>query len=239
MQDESLLDIFVIAGILILGSFALAAFILWLKDRPGFIGRSVQAMLGMVVLTIGLAILAFAGYLIATSQLGVSNIPRIVFGVGLPISMVAIGWLWIRGVELGIADQDIDYDSPELRDSVSEARARLPQFIEQVMRDEKNASIKFPFITDQGVTEHLWGYVHGYDEGSFEVSLLNEPYSHEGELADLYDVPESAVEDWQILHSDGRVSGSYSTIASFRYLERTGVRLNRTMRKQKTRLIDA
>ncbi|MCL4692470.1 MAG: hypothetical protein KJ060_08160, partial [Candidatus Hydrogenedentes bacterium] len=67
----------------------------------------------------------------------------------------------------------------------------------------------------------------------------NEPYSHEGELADLYDVPGSAVEDWQILHSDGRVSGSYSTIASFRYLERTGVRLNRTMRNQKARLIDA
>jgi uncharacterized protein YegJ (DUF2314 family) len=239
MQDESLLDIFLIAGILILGSFALAAFILWLKDRPGFIGRSVQVALGMVVLTIGLAILAFAGYLIATSKLDLWSIPRIVFGVGLPISMIAIGWLWMRGDESGVEDQEIDYDSPELRDSVLQARARLPEFVEHVRRDGENASIKFPFVTDQGVTEHLWAYVHGFNDGMFNVSLLNEPYTHEGELADEYSVPDSALEDWQILHSDGRVSGAFSMIASFRYLERKGVRLNRLMRKQKAQLIDA
>jgi hypothetical protein len=68
---------------------------------------------------------------------------------------------------------------------------------------------------------------------------LNQPYTHEGELADQCSVPDSAVEDWQILHSDGRVNGAFSMIASFHYLERKGVRLNRVMRKQKAQLIDA
>jgi len=129
--------------------------------------------------------------------------------------MVALGWYWIRGAESGIEAFDIDYDSPELRNSVSEARARLPQFIDRIQQGEEYASIKFPFVTDQGVTEHLWAYVHGFDDDVLDVSLLNEPYTHEGELAERYEVPESIVEDWQIHYPDGRISGAYSTIASF------------------------
>ncbi len=239
MQDESLLEIFVITGILILGSFALAAFILWLKDRSGFIGRSVQAMLGMVVLSIGLAILAIAGYLIATSQLGVSSIPRIVFGVGLPISMIVVGWYWVRGEYKGIQDFRIDPNSPELQDSVLQARAQLPRFVAHVEQHADPAYVRFALVTRAGPVEHVWAHVRKVQHGKLEVTVLPNPGMTRCDYEIERVVMESEVEDWQILYSDGCISGAFSTIASYRYLENRGVRLSRTMRKQKAKLLDA
>jgi uncharacterized protein YegJ (DUF2314 family) len=238
MTEESPIAILAVVVVSLGSMVSLAAFILWLKDRPGFIGRSVKAVLGLIAVFIGFAILVWVAILIVSSEVDFWSIPRMVIGLGIPVSLVALGWLRTRGDESGVEDQEIDYDSPELRDSVLQARARLPEFVEHVRRDGENAALKFPFVTDQGVTEHLWAYVHGFNDGMFNVSLLNEPYTHEGELADEYSVPDSALEDWQILHADGRVSGAFSMIASFRYLERKGVRLNRVMRKQRAHLID-
>jgi len=239
MSEDSPIEILIGIAVMIGIMVGLAAFILWMKDRPGFVGRSVKAVLGLIAMFVGTAILAWVAYLIITSQFDVWSIPRLLGGLGLPISLVAIGWYWFRGTEPGIEALDIDFDSPELRESVNEARAQLPRFIELLRQEVGESYIKFPFVTDLGVTEHIWAYVHGYENGTFDVSIVNEPYAQDGEFDIECDVSESKVEDWQILHPDGSMNGAFSTIASFRYIERKGIRLNRTMRRQKARLLDA
>lgn len=239
MTEESPIAILAVVVVSLGSMVGLAAFILWLKDRPGFIGRSVKAVLGLIAVFIGLAILVWVAILIVSSEVDVWSIPRIIFGLGIPVSLVALGWLWIRGDEPGIQDQDIDFDSPELRDSVAQARAELPRFIELVRQEQGEAYIKFPFVTDRDVTEHMWAFVHRYANGAFDVSVADEPYTHKGEFEMRRQISESDIEDWQVLRPDGKVSGAFSMIASFRYLESKGVRFNRLMRKQKAQLIDA
>ena len=238
-MDPSLPGMLLSITIMLGAVVGLAAFILWLKDQPGTVGLIVKTILGLIMLLFGAALLVWFAVLVIGGELDLQSMPRLFMRIGLPVSMLAIGWYWVRGVETGHEDQDIDYDSEELRESVQKARARLPQFIQQVRQHVDKPYIKFRFVTDHDIMEYLWGLVRDYGDGVFRVSLVNQPQTQEGEFEVQQDVPEDAVEDWQILHPDGRISGAYSTIASFQYLERTGVRLNRTMRKQKARFIDA
>jgi hypothetical protein len=69
------------------------------------------------------------------------------------------------------------------------------------------------------------------------VSLANSPYTQKGSIDTRRDVPESEVEDWQIMSSDGKIQGGYSLRALFQYAERKGVHMNRTMRKQREQLV--
>jgi uncharacterized protein YegJ (DUF2314 family) len=159
--------------------------------------------------------------------------------VDTPLAMLRVGWYWLAGARGGIERQDIDFTAPELAAATEEARRTLPRFIAEVTGHVDGAFIKFPFKTDQGVTEHVWAYVHHYEAGTFNVSLVNVPYTQKGEYEIRMDVPEADVEDWQIMLPDGRIKGAYSYIGAFRYLENRGVRFNRTMVRQRSQLIDA
>lgn len=164
---------------------------------------------------------------------------RSIFQLALPIGMIWIGWRWLTDAGAGVEEQDIDIESPELVASVAEAKRTLATFKAEVEKHIDGAYLKFPLVTDKGVTEHIWAYVHHYADGVFNVSLANAPYTQEGEIEPRRDVNEAEVEDWQIMLPDGRSRGAYSLAAAFRYLDRIGVRSNRTMRKQRAQLIDA
>ena len=119
------------------------------------------------------------------------------------------------------------------------ARATLPEFLPHVEKGVDGAFVKFPLSTPQGNTEHIWGYVHFYKDGRFNVSLANAPYDPQQPADGRRDVPIGDVEDWQIMQPDGRIRGAHSLIALFRYHEARGVKLTPKMRKQKASLIDA
>jgi hypothetical protein len=68
----------------------------------------------------------------------------------------------------GIDKQEIDFQSPELKAAVDEAREKLPSFIEQARRHIDDAYIRFPKTTDKDDAEHVWGYVHHYENGIFQ-----------------------------------------------------------------------
>lgn len=90
-----------------------------------------------------------------------------------------------------------------------------------------------------GAKEHIWGYVHHHADGVFNVSHANTPYTQTAPIETRRDVPESDVEDWQIMTSDGRIKGGFSLRALFEYVERNGIHLNRTMRTQRAQSLDA
>ena len=179
-----------------------------------------------------LAALALVGWILANG--------RSKFSLGIPLVMAGMGWVWLRDEGRGI-DQITppDLKCPELEASVAKARATLPQFLPHVEKGVDGAFVKFPLQTPQGNTEHIWGYVHFYKDGRFNVSLANAPYDPQQPADGRRDVPIGDIEDWQIMQPDGRIRGAHSLIALFRYHEARGVKLTPKMRKQKASLIDA
>lgn len=163
---------------------------------------------------------------------------RSVFQLVVPLAMVWFGWRWMRDIGPGIETLQIPPDAPELVASVGHARRTLPRFLEAVSRHEDGAYVKFPLHTDDGRVEHIWAYVHHHADGVFNVSLANAPV-FQSPVETRRDVPESEMEDWQIMRSDGRIEGGYSLRALFEHVDRNGIHLNRTMRRQRAQIMDA
>jgi hypothetical protein len=227
-----------IGGILAL-FLVLRVLILWIENRGDWVGGATKQAHGAVSLLIGLAILGWVVFkLVAPTeafQRSYHGIPQI----GVPLAMVWFGWRWLRSTPGGIESLPPDFTCRELDASVQKARQTLPWFIEQVQHNVDNARIKFPLTTPSGSIEHIWGYVHSYHDGRFNVSLANTPFDPSLDATGRRDVAEEEVEDWSIEQEDGRIRGAYSVIALFEHLEANGKKLNRTMRQQKVQFIDA
>ena len=163
-----------------------------------------------------------------------------VFQLILPIAFLVVGWKWLRYKGKGIDEiTPPDLKCTELRESVKKAHESIHTFLSEVDQGVDGAFVKFPLTGLEGQTEHIWGYVHFYRDGIFNVTLANEPV-HLKEGADgRMNIQLKDIEDWQIAMPDGRIRGAYSLIALFRYHERKGVKLTPLMKDQKAQLIDA
>lgn len=196
----------------------------------------------------------------ASSSWRVSNIPseplilltrmiRILFirGMGavalfqlvLPIVFLLVGWDWVRYQGSGIEDVNPpNLKCPELEAGVSKAKASLPGFLREVEKGVDGAYIKFPLHTAQGLTEYIWAYVHFFKDGTFNVSLANQPYDEKEKPLGRRDVPLEQIVDWQIIQPDGKIRGAYSLIALFEHWQSKGKPLSPRMKKQKALLLD-
>jgi hypothetical protein len=212
----------------------------WAGDQDGLLRAIVNVGVGSVITLWGL--IRLGGFIYSLPQK--LNMPdaaildSIFDQFVVPIVVVLYGWSWISDPGRGIDKQDVDSESPELLEAGKRAGNTLPYFVDQVRRHVDEAYIRFSQATDEGSAYSMWGYVHHYENGVFNVSPVNEPYSKKREFGKRIDVPESAVEDWQIIQDDGRIKGAHTYVGAFQYLERTGVWLNRALRKQKTLLVD-
>jgi len=155
------------------------------------------------------------------------------------VAFLLVGWRWLRYQGLGIEDSPPDLKCQELADSVVQAKQTMQYFLDQVGKNVDRAFVKFPLKTKGGFTEHIWAYVHSYRDGQFNVSLANQPIDHTESQLGRRDVLREDVEDWPIMHPDGKIKGAFSTVALFRYRENHGQKLSPKMRKQKEQLIDA
>ena len=229
--------------ILFLSAVGIAAFILWIRDHdqggPLSVGieKTLMAVIGTVGLMLGVRLIH--SWILEPSKIA-DDILTVLSVLG-PVWWVPVGWRALADPGLGIENQKVDFRSPELIEARKKAKSTLPYFIEQTRQHIDDAYIRFPLETDEKATEHVWAYVHHYQDGIFNASPEKKPSSctQDGEFGKRRDVPESAVEDWRIMQVDGRIKGAYSYIAAFRYVERKGTRLNRTMRRQKAQLVDA
>ena len=198
-----------------------------------------KRLLGVVALLIGIAILGWCIYNFVAPTAEFRRSFYSVFQLIVPIAMIWYGWRWLCDDGPGIETLQIDPNAPELIDAKVQARRSMAVFLAAVRQHEDGAYLKFPLLTDAGVTEHIWAYVHHYADGVFNVSLANTPYTQKGDVENRRDVPEADVEDWQIMTRDGRIRGGYSLRALFDHVEAKGIHLNRTMRKQRAQFVDA
>jgi uncharacterized protein YegJ (DUF2314 family) len=198
-----------------------------------------KRLLGVVALLIGITILGWCLYNLVAPTAEFRRSFHSVFQLIVPIAMIWYGWRWLRDDGPGIETLQIDPKAPELTKARVQARRSMQIFVAAVRRHEDGAFLKFPLLTDAGVTEHIWAYAHHYADGVFNVSLANTPYTQKGAVENRRDVAETEVEDWQIMTRDGRIRGGYSLRALFDHVEANGIRLNRTMRKQRAQFVDA
>jgi len=198
-----------------------------------------KRLLGVVALLIGITILGWCIYNLVAPTAEFRRSFYSVFQLIVPIAMIWYGWRWLCDDGPGIETLQIDPNAPELIDAKVQARRSMAVFLAAVRQHEDGAYLKFPLLTDAGVTEHIWAYVHHYADGVFNVSLANTPYTQKGDVENRRDVPEADVEDWQIMTRDGRIRGGYSLRALFDHVEAKGIHLNRTMRKQRAQFVNA
>jgi uncharacterized protein YegJ (DUF2314 family) len=117
--------------------------------------------------------------------------------------------------------------------SIAKAKDTLSEFIIEIEKGIDGAFVKFPMKTPQGLTEHIWAYVHFHKDDRFNVSLANEPIDEQEQSEGRRDVPVEDVEDWQIMSTDGSIRGAYSLAALFEYWTSQGNRLSPLMKEQK------
>jgi uncharacterized protein YegJ (DUF2314 family) len=199
----------------------------------------VKRIFGALALALGLVIVLWVVYNLIWPMPEFRHATRWPVQLLLPIAMIWFGWRWLSDAGPGIETLQMDHGEPELVRSREQARSTLPTFRAAVATHTDGAYIKFPLVTDAGVTEHIWAYVHHYADGVYNVSLANKPHTQKGKLDERRDVAEAEVEDWQIMTRDGRIRGGYSLRALFAYAERRRIRLNRTMRKQRAQFLGA
>jgi len=194
--------------------------------------------LGFVALFIGCALIAWFIYNLFSPTSEFKRSYRGGFLLILPIVFITYGWKWIRYEGRGIEQTPIDFKCQELVESVAHAQKTLPYFVEEVKKNIDGAFIKFALTTAQGNLEHIWAYVHSYQNGQFNVSLANIPFDKKQSADGRRDVSSAEVQDWQIMQRDGKIKGAYSLIALFRYRESLGQKLTPRMAKQKAQLLD-
>jgi hypothetical protein len=165
---------------------------------------------------------------------------RSVLQLALPFACLIVGWKWMRCEGKGIEEiTPPDLNCLEMEASVKAARESMHTFLAEVEKGVDGAFVKFPLQTPQGLTEHIWAYVHFFRDGRFNVSLANDPFDNQMGSEGRRDVPLAEVEDWQIMQPDGNIRGAHSLIALFRHYENRGVKLSPRMKKQKAQLMDA
>ena len=199
----------------------------------------IKKCLGVVALFMGCVIIVWVIYNLFSPT---PEFKRSYFGIFqliIPIGFLIYGWKWIRYKGRGIEQTPADFKCQELIESVAHAQKTLPYFVGEVQKNVDGAFIKFSLSTAQGNLEHIWAYVHSYQNGKFNVSLANVPFDKKQSAEGRRDVSSEEVEDWQIMQRDGKIKGAYSLIALFRHRENLGGKLTPRMRKQKSQLLDA
>lgn len=165
---------------------------------------------------------------------------RSVFQLAIPIACLVVGWKWMHYKGKGIEEViPPDLKCPELDASIIKAKDTISDFILEVEKGIDGAYVKFPMKTPQGLTEHIWAYVHFHKEGNFNVSLANEPFDDQEQSEGRRDIPLDDIEDWQIMSQDGSIRGAYSLAALFEYWLSQGNKLTPLMKEQKAQLQSA
>lgn len=174
----------------------LPVLLLWVRDRGGVVGTLIMRILGGISLAFGLIIIGWVVFNLVHPTKEYVASRRTPFQLLIPAGMVWMGWRWLRDEGPGIEETAVDFECEGLRRSVERARETLPWFLEQVKQNVDGAYIKFPLKTPNGLTEHIWAYVHSHHDDLFNVSLSNEPLDKDQTTSGRRDVALAEVEDW-------------------------------------------
>lgn len=240
-MSETVLSIFAIIFIMVV----IPVVILRIRDRSKLIGGLINRALGLCALFISIAVIILLNYDALTGNHGLTfdallRLALTALGVTFIYgAMARTGWEWFTDSGSGIETHEIDVKSPEYQEALINAKRNLPYFIEQVDKQVGQAYVMIPLEWEEGIVQDEWAHVNKHEQGVFTVSPQDWWLSPNEQYEERFDISANEVVDWKIVHDDGRIKGAYSTIGAFHNFERKGRRLNRTMKKQKSMLVDA
>jgi uncharacterized protein YegJ (DUF2314 family) len=161
-------------------------------------------------------------------------------GLAILIGLVLGGlWSWEQGRKRRARGLDIDTTDPIWLAALEKARASLPRFLELAKDHPTQAFVKYPLQTTKGFTEHVWGPLISFSEGTITAGIETPPIDGAPATAPPYEMQASQIEDWRVELSDGRIHGAYTARAQFEYARKLGHQIPAHMLEVESRLIDA
>lgn len=121
------------------------------------------------------------------------------------------------------------------------ARARASQTNDLMMalhgRFPGEVLVKFPWQTDSGKTERVWGGLQAADGQDLMVRMVSRPVAHDGTVPEVLRVPAGGIDDWLLETEDG-VHGAWSVQAELTLAQREGVRVPDHVAAMQGRFLD-
>lgn len=138
-------------------------------------------------------------------------------GVQLLKSLVHAFWLRPSGTY-------IDPSDPLWQDAAHQARESIPTLRSLAERHLGDVMVKFPFVTDSGERELVWGKLRAMTDSSIRVTIETSPLTHTGKLPEEIEIPLTELLDWHLKLPDGTIRGSFTMQAEIILRERLGLR---------------
>lgn len=159
--------------------------------------------------------------------------------VGWPALMFALYGRFTLRPTVDDAVTPIAPDDPLWVAALQKARETIPLLRELHLEHEGEIAVKFPFRTDKGETEHIWGRLLDLRERDMWLTVLTPPIAHEGIRPEHLKVPLADLEDWQLDPSDGKIRGGFSTKAQLEIYRRDRRVLPLQIRDREKDFVDA
>jgi hypothetical protein len=105
----------------------------------------------------------------------------------------------------------IDRDSPMWSEAAAKARGSVPVLRELFAAKAGPVAVKYPLASSGGDTEHVWGELLAIDQTTFRATLETPMLAGSPAIPGPYQLPLSALEDWQVTLPDGTIRGGYTT----------------------------
>jgi hypothetical protein len=142
--------------------------------------------------------------------------------IGWPALMFALFGRFTLRRPIDEVATPISDDDPLWVASRERARQNLPLLRTLQLEHGGEIAVKFPFVTDTGTREHVWGRLLDLRERDMWVTVITPPLSHKGVPPQHLKVPVDDLEDWQLDLPDGKIRGGFSTMAQINIFRRDG-----------------
>ncbi len=233
----------VAAVVVIGGALVLLLLALWDVNRFLWAGRTVAAMVFVGYVTfLGTEIYRSTRSPEKPGHHSRNTVVRAGLGlivIGWPALMFALFGRFSLRPNVDDIATPIAPDDPLWVKALQRSRETIPLLRELQVQHKGEIAVKFPFQTDTGATEHLWGRLLDLRERDMWVTVLTPPIAQKGVPPQHLKVPVADMEDWQLDLPDGKVRGGFSTRAQILIYKREGRVLPAGARGRENDFLDA
>lgn len=153
--------------------------------------------------------------------------------------IIAIGILVWVGLKYATPQASpISPDDPLWIAAVRRARTTLPE-MREFQRAGRDVWVKFPFQTQSGTTEHVWGRVTAVNGEALQCTLETPPMAGSSTTTPgRTEIASAEIEDWQVELDDGTIRGGFTTRAQAEIAKRHGQSVPRHIEDMIRRMAD-
>jgi hypothetical protein len=129
-------------------------------------------------------------------------------------------------------------DDPLFLEAVQRARTSIGSLRALMSNGHELVFVKYPFTTDSGQVEHVWGKPLKLGESDMEVTIETPPIAHRGPVPESLAMSLDSLEDWQAELPDGALRGGFTTRAEIQIRRERGERIPRRISRMERPFVD-